>query len=119
MKAIGETAYECAEEAEQRVWRYESGDKMECSAPQESRKNLREPEAASEFRLPWLWIEGWRHRLKRARDEVERCHGVWRFDNQTVVGGNSSLSIGAAFRDARAGVVRPKTRKKSVHWADQ
>ncbi|KAK4182817.1 hypothetical protein QBC35DRAFT_345190, partial [Podospora australis] len=26
-----------------------------------------------EFRLAWLWVEGWRSRLRRAGDEIERA----------------------------------------------
>jgi len=36
-------------------------------------RKVREVRSDSDLRLPWLWIEGWRTRLRRAGDEVEKA----------------------------------------------
>lgn len=35
-------------------------------------RKVREVRSDSDLRLPWLWVEGWRSRLRRAGDEVEK-----------------------------------------------
>lgn len=34
-------------------------------------------EAEGEFRLAWMWVEGWRARLRKGGDIVERERHVW------------------------------------------
>lgn len=36
-----------------------------------------EKEAKEEFRLAWMWVEGWRGRLRAAGDIVERERYEW------------------------------------------
>jgi hypothetical protein len=73
-----------------------------------------EPGADHAYRLAWIWVEGWRGRLRRSGDLVEKCRWEWRVDDVLI-------------KDARAGVLEMQaaaealaaTRlKKSVHWAD-
>lgn len=120
LDARDETVYdhmaEAEAEAEQQGRKQEFDDNRECLVLQNSQESSGETGTASEFRLPWLWVEGWRHRLRKAADEVERCHRT--FDGLTSRGSSSSVSAGAMFRDARAGMGRSRVRKKSVHWAD-
>lgn len=45
-----------------------------------------EVEKGSELRLPWLWVQGWRARLQKARDEIERVRWEGRLENHVVRG---------------------------------
>lgn len=39
-------------------------------------------EAVGDARLAWQWIEGWRARLRRGGDVVEKARWEWRLDRQ-------------------------------------
>ncbi|KAK4655314.1 hypothetical protein QC762_300860 [Podospora pseudocomata] len=45
-----------------------------------------EVEKGSELRLPWLWVQGWRARLQKAGDEIERVRWEGRLENHVVRG---------------------------------
>ncbi|GJC94611.1 hypothetical protein ColKHC_03437 [Colletotrichum higginsianum] len=89
-----------------------------------------EPSGASAFRLAWVFVEGWRHRLRKAGDAVERSRWEWELDGTAAEcsrGRASSLTFGAAVvADARRRVAdEPRERekgeekrkkRKSVHW---
>lgn len=36
--------------------------------------------AQEEWRLAWLWVEGWRERLRKSGDIVEKSRWEWRLD---------------------------------------
>lgn len=38
--------------------------------------------ARDEYRLAWMWIEGWRARLRRAGDVVEKGRGMSRVEGE-------------------------------------
>ena len=37
----------------------------------------RDAEAREEFRLAWMWVEGWRGRLRGAGDIIEKARYDW------------------------------------------
>ncbi len=37
--------------------------------------------ASGNFRLAWLWVEGWRQRLRKSGDIVEQTRWEWRLDD--------------------------------------
>lgn len=39
------------------------------------------PERDSEFRLAWLWVEGWRAKLRKGGDVVEKARWEWRVED--------------------------------------
>ena len=39
-------------------------------------------ELKDEFRIPWLWVEGWRARLRGAGDIVEKERWEWELDGK-------------------------------------
>jgi len=41
-------------------------------ASEEEGEREKEKEVQGEYRLAWLWVEGWRARLRSAGDVVER-----------------------------------------------
>jgi hypothetical protein len=83
-----------------------------------------EPPADHDYRLAWLWVVGWRARLTKAGDAVERCRWEWRLDDMASLRNlRSTGSTVMLLKDARTRVVavdaKAKTRrKKSVHWAE-
>ncbi|GKT59745.1 hypothetical protein ColTof4_10970 [Colletotrichum tofieldiae] len=83
-----------------------------------------EPSGESVFRLAWLFVEGWRHKLRKAGDMVERSRWEWELDGTATVcmhSRASSLTFGVMIADARQRVPeelnKKKKRRKSVHWA--
>ncbi len=42
-------------------------------------------EAEGDARLAWRWVEGWRARLRKGGDVVEKARWEWRLDRQGVV----------------------------------
>ncbi len=44
-------------------------------------------EAVGDVRLAWRWVEGWRARLRKGVDVVERGRWEWRVDRQVVGAG--------------------------------
>jgi hypothetical protein len=78
-----------------------------------------ETEAAGEFRLAWLWAEGWRARLRKGGDIVEKARWEWRVDDigrpnmvPLIVARVPGVSVlkGEGLKPVRV-------RRKSVHWA--
>jgi ribonucleotide reductase alpha subunit len=73
------------------------------------------------FRLAWLHVEGWRQRLRKGGDIIERSRWEWRVEDISTWSRRSSMSSGILLRDARTAVAsatrNQKKKKKSVHWA--
>jgi hypothetical protein len=42
-------------------------------------------EAVGDVRLAWRWVEGWRARLRKGGDVVEKARWEWRLDRQVRV----------------------------------
>ncbi|KAK2059817.1 hypothetical protein LY76DRAFT_511319, partial [Colletotrichum caudatum] len=96
-----------------------------------------EPPGESVFRLAWLFVEGWRHRLRRAGDTVERSRWEWELGGVAASAHTraSVLTFGEVLADARARAPAERTgsgdrcyysgkkkrakgkQRKSVHWA--
>lgn len=88
-----------------------------------------EVESDSEFRLAWLWVEGWRAQLRKGGDTVERARWEWRVDdllrksrdNKAM---NSVPDIvarlpGALRKSSNHNKRRRHGIRKSVHWPDE
>jgi len=76
-------------------------------------------EAAGDFRLAWLWAEGWRARLRMSGDIVEKARWEWRMDD--LIGRPNKVPLIVAtvpgvsvLKSPGAKAGRP--RQKSVHW---
>ena len=65
-------------------------------------------EAANEFRYAWLWAEGWRARLRKCGDIIEKHRWEGRLEDS--MGRENNVPIIVARQ-------RTRRRKKSVHWA--
>ncbi|GKT51511.1 uncharacterized protein ColSpa_11692 [Colletotrichum spaethianum] len=87
---------------------------------------LEEPSGESVYRLAWLFVEGWRHKLRKAGDMIERSRWEWELDGTATVNTHSrasSLTFGVIIADARQRVPegpnkkKKKKQRKSVHWA--
>ncbi|TDZ20214.1 hypothetical protein Cob_v007237 [Colletotrichum orbiculare MAFF 240422] len=84
-----------------------------------------EPSGESVCRLAWLFVEGWRQRLRKAGDTIERSRWEWEIDGTTSVcrhGRASSVTFELVMADARTRVpeelgARKKKHRKSVRWA--
>ncbi|KAL0944916.1 uncharacterized protein CTRU02_202803 [Colletotrichum truncatum] len=83
-----------------------------------------EPSGESVYRLAWLFVEGWRHKLQKAGDMVEKSRWEWEIDGVRTVCTHSrasSLDFGVVMTDARLRVPdklgKKKKHRKSVHWA--
>lgn len=74
---------------------------------------LEGPSRGSELRLAWLWVEGWRARVRRSGDVVEMNRWEGRFDWMAVE--NNVPAIVAGIPGVLKGVKRG--RRKSVRWA--
>lgn len=99
-----------------------------------------EVETDSEYRLAWIFIEGWRARLRKSGDVVEKARWEWRVGDlmdkahgRQVSSGNTARRRGggpdvialvpSCLRKSGNGnenmrVDEAKRRKKSVHWLD-
>jgi hypothetical protein len=80
----------------------------------------RNPEALGDFRLAWMFVEGWRQRLRVAGDIVEKNRWEWRFEDMRSASRLSfAASSMAALRTVPGGVATTSRtkKKKSVHWA--
>lgn len=80
------------------------------------------PERGSEFRLAWLWVEGWRARLRKSGDVVEQNRWEWRLDHTMRTPNQVPVIVaktpGVLVRQGRqTGRHRGREREKSVHWA--
>lgn len=49
-------------------------------------------EAVGDARLAWRWVEGWRARLQKGGDVVEKARWEWRLDRQ--IGELNTLPVG-------------------------
>ncbi len=65
-------------------------------------------EAANEFRYAWLWAEGWRARLRKCGDIIEKHRWEGRLEER--MGRENNVPIIVARQ-------RTRRREKSVHWA--
>jgi hypothetical protein len=52
-------------------------EKLEVEEIEEVGEQKGDKEARKEFRLAWMWVEGWRGRLRAAGDIVERERYEW------------------------------------------
>lgn len=87
-----------------------------------------EVESDSEFRLAWLWVEGWRAQLRKGGDTVERARWEWRVDDllgrsQDNKARNNIPDIvarlpGALRKSSNHNKRRRQGTRKSVHWPD-
>ncbi|KAL1846154.1 hypothetical protein Daus18300_014343 [Diaporthe australafricana] len=86
-------------------------------------------EPGSDFRLAWLWVEGWRAQLRKGGDTVERSRWEWRVDDllrksQDNEARNQIPDIVARLPGVlRKSTIRNRSRrhgtKKSVHWPEE
>lgn len=84
--------------------------------PVSSRNTVRaEVQAGSALRLPWLWAEGWRARLRKAGDQVEKARWEWRMDD--LLGGKTANvpDIVARVPGSIKGAHRRRPGKEDVH----
>lgn len=87
-----------------------------------------EVESDSDFRLAWLWVEGWRTQLRKGGDIVERARWEWRVDDLLSKSRDNETRKNIPDIVARMpGVLRKSTNcnkrrrngtRKSVHWLD-
>ncbi|KAK3290536.1 uncharacterized protein B0H64DRAFT_452680 [Chaetomium fimeti] len=57
------------------------------------RQRPRYTEAVGEARLAWMWVEGWRARLRKGGDVVEKARWEWRLDSPEEVSVSESVPI--------------------------
>lgn len=87
-----------------------------------------EVESDSEFRLAWLWVEGWRAQLRKGGDTVERARWEWRVDDllrksRENKARNNIPDIvarlpGALRKSSNHNKRRRRGTGKSVHWPE-
>ena len=78
-------------------------------------------EVHGEFRLAWLWVEGWRAQLRKSGDIIEQSRWEWRLDevgklpNQVpvIVAKNRRAS---ALRGSIGSMLSGRTTRKSVRF---
>lgn len=85
------------------------------SVDDEEGGGLEGPARGSELRLAWLWVEGWRARVRRSGDVVEMHRWEGKFDWMAVE--NNVPVIVAGVPGALKGDGVRRGRKKSVRWA--
>ena len=56
------------------------------------------------YRLPWLWVEGWRERLRKSGDVVEMAR--WEFRLDDVLRGRNDVPVIVATPGPRDSVLR-------------
>ena len=77
-------------------------------------------EGSGDYRLAWLWAEGWRARLRKSGDIVEKARWEWRMDD--MIGHPNKIPIiiakvpGASVLK-RSEVEAGRSGRKSVHWS--
>lgn len=76
-------------------------------------------EVIGDFRLAWLWAEGWRARLRKSGDIVEKARWEWRMDD--MIGHPNKVPIIVAKVPGASVLKSPEVkpdrpRQKSVHW---
>lgn len=77
-------------------------------------------EGTGDYRLAWLWTEGWRARLRKSGDIVEKSRWEWRMDD--MIGQPNRMPIIVAkvpgISVLKGSVGKPgRPRQKSVHWS--
>lgn len=77
-------------------------------------------EGTGDFRLAWLWVEGWRARLRKSGDIVEKSRWEWRIDDRVSHKNNVPIIVAkvpgvSVLKTSEVKSGRP--RQKSVHWA--
>jgi hypothetical protein len=84
------------------------------------------PARDSDARLAWVYVQGWRARLRHAGDVVERCRWEWRLEDmqgsgsrRAIVG--SGMVLGDMRRRTAKGALKGDgedggRKRKSVHW---
>ena len=84
------------------------------------------PGVTGDLRLPWIWVEGWRARLRMGGDVVEKSRWEWRMDDKPGVRVVNNVPIIVATTPGLKGVLgvgggvdgaARETRRKSVRWA--
>lgn len=84
---------------------------------------IREPEepfGESVFRLAWLFVEGWRHELRKAGDMIEKARWEWEIDGTTTTRPHSrasSLALMSWSRMLACGCPRRRTRRNENRCA--
>ncbi|KAI3396626.1 hypothetical protein diail_11880 [Diaporthe ilicicola] len=88
-----------------------------------------EVESDSDFRLAWLWVEGWRAQLRKGGDTVERSRWEWRVDDllskrrdneaRKKIPEIVARMPGVLRKTASSNKKRRHGTKKSVHWPDE
>ncbi len=87
--------------------------------------NRLEPGRESPFRMAWLFVEGWRERLRKHGDIVEECRWEWRLDdvcwrpNRIPYIVATEPAVVSVLRDRPgrpSGAQTGELRRKSVHW---
>ena len=87
--------------------------------------NRESNEATASFRLAWMWVEGWRSRLRKGGDIVEKARWEWRVEDLTR-GPNHRVPIIVARNPIVSVLKKPENRtdggddgaeRKSVRWA--
>ncbi|KAK1765921.1 hypothetical protein QBC33DRAFT_516339 [Phialemonium atrogriseum] len=82
-------------------------------------------EAGGDFRLAWVWVEGWRARLRKSGDVVEKARWEFRLDDAMLGRAPNRMPVivarvpgVSALKGSEVRVVGPgEVRRKSVHWA--
>lgn len=96
----------------------------EDGTPPERKRRSRASGPDGDFRLAWIWVQGWRERLRKSGDMVEKARWEWRLDDAVMRRPNAIPVIVARVpgvsalkgAEVRAEVVG-EVRRKSVHWA--
>lgn len=93
-----------------------------------------EVERDSEFRLAWLWVEGWRAKIRKSGDVVEKARWEWRVDDllaasrikgasariPDIVVGHPSVLKKVGTNNSNSTTRRQDSgSRKSVRWPDQ
>jgi hypothetical protein len=72
-------------------------------------------EATGEYRIPWLWVEGWRARLRKCGDVIEQTRWEFRMDDR-LRGANELPLIVAVPKPGDGVLRRPGRRGKSPDY---
>jgi hypothetical protein len=60
-------------------------------------------EAVGDARLAWRWVEGWRARLRKGGDVVEKARWEWRLDRTRPMGVPSTMPVVVVGESERVG----------------
>lgn len=84
-------------------------------------------DVTGDLRLPWMWVEGWRARLRMSGDVVEKSRWEWRMDDAPGMRVVNTVPIVVATTPVLGGVLAVgggldieglvgEARRKSVRW---